>query len=237
MLRKAEVVALERKIRRNLGRTLRVSGFTRLKDGSLASPTQAKDVVRSLHFSQRRERLRESAVFVKAAWPALSKRFASGEEVVPSRIAPHLQTIKADSEESDLFRLATLTWRVPVSSGYGRRIRYIVWDQNNWKIMGLFALGDPVFNQRARDAFVGWTAADRSARLVDVMDAYVLGSIPPYNSLLCGKLVSCLVRTQEVKREFGRRYRGTKGIISGSQKKAKLGSRHNFICPRQVFRL
>ena len=53
--------------------------------------------------------------------------------------------------EGDLFRAATLLWSVPVSRGYGRRMRYLVMDESNNKLIGLFALGDPVFNLKSRD--------------------------------------------------------------------------------------
>ena len=77
--------------------------------------------------------------------------------------------------------LASLTWSVPVSNGFGRRLRYLVWDESNGKLMGLIAIGDPVFNLAARDKLIGWTSKDRNSRLVNIMDAYVLGAIPPYN--------------------------------------------------------
>lgn len=54
------------------------------------------------------------------------------------------------------------------------------------------------------------------------MDAYVLGAVAPYNFLLAGKLVACLVRTREVYNDFQEAYGGTTGIISGKEKKAKL---------------
>jgi len=37
-----------------------------------------------------------------------------------------------------------------VSRGYGRQ-RFLIWDQSNEKLIGLIALGDPVFNLRVRD--------------------------------------------------------------------------------------
>jgi hypothetical protein len=103
-----------------------------------------------------------------------------------------------------LFRLATLTWSVPVSEGYGRRMRFLVWDDSIGRLMGVIALCDPVFNRNVRDSAIGWGVEDRKDRLVNVMDAYVLGALPPYNSLLCGKLVACLVRTEEVRDCFAR---------------------------------
>ena len=73
-------------------------------------------------------------------------------------------------------------------------MRFIVWDDSNGKVLGILAIGDPVFNLRVRDEHIGWSAVDRKARLVNVMDAYVLGALPPYNTLLGGKLVACLLR-------------------------------------------
>lgn len=59
-------------------------------------------------------------------------------------------------------------------------------------------------------------------RLVNIMDAYVLGALPPYNMLLGGKLVACLLRTRDIYDDFAKAYGGTKGIISKQEKKARL---------------
>ena len=99
--------------------------------------------------------------------------------------------MKTGTLSGDIFRLAALTWSVPVSNGFGRRLRYLVWDANNGKLLGLIAIGDPVFNLAVRDNLIGWNSHDRSARLVNLMYAYVLGALPPDNALLAGKLVAC----------------------------------------------
>jgi hypothetical protein len=54
------------------------------------------------------------------------------------------------------------------------------------------------------------------------MDAYVLGALPPYNMLLGGKLIACLLRTRDIYDDFKDAYGGTKGIISKKEKKARL---------------
>jgi hypothetical protein len=54
------------------------------------------------------------------------------------------------------------------------------------------------------------------------MDAYVLGALPPYNTLLGGKLVACLVRSREIYEDFSRAYGSTIGIISRQSKSAQL---------------
>ena len=43
-------------------------------------------------------------------------------------------------------------------------MRFLVMDQSNGKLMGLFALTDPVFNLQARDNWIGWTTEDRRQR-------------------------------------------------------------------------
>jgi hypothetical protein len=118
--------------------------------------------------------------------------------------------------------MASLTWAVPVSNGFGRRLRYLVWDQNNKKLIGLIAIGDPVFNLSVRDKLIGWTVKDRGERLVNILDAYVLGAVPPYNKLLGGKLVASLIRSRDIYDDFTKTYGNSEGIISGKQKHARL---------------
>jgi len=101
-------------------------------------------------------------------------------------------------------------------------MRYLVWDEHNGKLIGLIAIGDPVFNLAVRDRLIDWDTHDRSARLVNVMDAYVLGAIPPYNALLGGKLVACLLRSRDLYDDFAQTYGGSTGIISKEEKKARL---------------
>jgi hypothetical protein len=148
--------------------------------------------------------------------------FAEGIDIVPANIRPELELIMGGTWQSDLFRLASLTWSVPVSQGYGRRLRFLVWDKSNGKLIGLIGLGDPVFNLKVRDNIIGWSVSQRKNLLVNLMDAFVLGAVPPYNFLLCGKMVACLIRTKEVRDYFSSKYEGAKGIISGKRKHAKL---------------
>lgn len=225
MKRKSAVVSaftpeaiLKRKIRTHL----RKLGFQKGPGGTLVPPSTAKESVRALHYEQRRAGLKEQREFVQRVLPELQHYFAEGGEVDPSRVEPVLELIKAATWQSDLFRLASLSWSVPVSAGYGRRLRYLVWDKSNGKLIGIIALGDPVFNLKARDDLIGWNVKDREKRLVNVLDAYVLGAVPPYNMLLGGKLIACLVRSREVRDDFARKYGGTRGVISRKKKGAQL---------------
>jgi hypothetical protein len=97
-------------------------------------------------------------------------------------------------------------------------MRFLVWDEHNSKLIGLIALGDPVFNLKVRDLEIGWTTNDRKKRLVNILDAYVLGALPPYSQLLGGKLIASLLRTKEIRDTFKSRYAKSRGLISGKRK-------------------
>ena len=101
-----------------------------------------------------------------------------------------------------------------MSAGYGRRLRFLLPDENSNKPTGLIGLGDPVFRLGPRDRWIGWSDGARAEKLRHVMDASVLGAVPPYSSLLCGKLVALLVGADEVQRAFSRKYRGESSVIA-----------------------
>jgi len=212
----------EASLKRRLRRHLASLGFRKTKDGSLEPPGTEKHVVRAIHNVQRTDGLEANRRFIVERLPRLIKHFASGEDVHAARIKPVLQKISSGTWESNLFRLASLTWSVPVSNGFGRRLRYLVWDDHNGKLIGLLAIGDPVFNLSVRDNLINWNVEARGERLVNMMDAYVLGALPPYNGLLGGKMVACLVRSRDIYDDFARAYGNATGIISQQKKKSRL---------------
>jgi hypothetical protein len=182
----------------------------------------SKSRIRAMHADQRREVLERELAGLRPRLSGLLEHFANGHEVRPAAIDPELVPVQSGDVTGDLFRVATLLWSVPVSKGYGRRMRFLVRDRSNGKLIGVFGLTDPVFNLRARDEWIGWTVDQRRAGLVHVMDAYVVGAVPPYSFLLGGKLVAALIASAEVNEAFARRYSGTQGIISGQRKGARL---------------
>ena len=212
----------EATLKKRLRSHLRSLGFTKSDDGALVPPGSGKDVIRTIHGVQRDDRLTASQRFISERFSKLIGHFASGRDIDPARISPALQLISSDTWEGDLFRLAALTWSVPVSNGFGRRLRYLVWDNHNGKLIGIIAIGDPVFNLSVRDNLIKWDSHARGERLVNIMDAYVLGALPPYNALLGGKLVACLIRSRDIYDDFAKRYGRTTGIISQAEKKARL---------------
>src|SRR6185295_9530155 len=202
--RSEDPVALRLKglIVKELGR----QGF-RIEDGILkARDLSTKESSRSLHRPSVDHKREAGRPRLRTKEAALLKRIASGSEICPAKIRPRLVIVARRSFEELLFRYASLHWSIPVSSGYGRRLRFLVIDEQNDKLIGIIGLGDPVFALKARDNWIGWSNADRELRLRYVADAFVLGAVPPYSYLLCGKLVALLAASDEIREAFCEKY-------------------------------
>lgn len=216
------ILTLEAQLKRSLRRQLKNLGFVCTNKVWINPSANDKEGIRRLHIHQREQKFENEKDFFDRNASTLIKYFADGKDVEPKCVRPVLVPVQAGTVESDIFRFATLLWSVPVSAGYGRRLRFLVIDASNGSLIGLFALGDPVFNLAARDKWINWTASDRSARLTNVMDCFVLGAVPPYRELLGGKLVAALVRSQDVVLHFSNRYGNKPGIISQVNKRPSL---------------
>jgi hypothetical protein len=189
---------------------------------TIQEPIDVKERIRLHHSAQRIALRANEQQFLKRYGRLLLSHFAEGQDIIPEEVEPYISLVKADTEDAAVFRLATLLWSVPVSRGYGRRLRFLVRDRSNGKLLGLFALTDPVFNLKARDTWIGWSTDERRQRLVDVMDAHIVGAVPPYSTLLGGKITAALMTSQEVCETFASRYNQQTGIISQQCKHAQL---------------
>ena len=209
-----QAVPKPRALRAQIKSSLKEQGFSLTRSGVSIPADADKDMLRELHAKAVAHRL-ERASALRSKEPTLIKHIASGSEVVPENINPHLVQVMADSEDELLFRYAALHWSIPVSSGYGRRIRFLVKDAYSDKLIGIIGLGDPVFALQARDRWVGWDSSQRRGLLRHVLDAYVLGAVPPFSSLLGGKLVAMLAASNDVRIAFEQKYTKQLSLISG----------------------
>jgi hypothetical protein len=209
-------------LRERITQSLRQQGF-QIRSGRLVPPDSSdKEQLRKLHDEAVTHRVARAKAGLARHETRLLKYIAAGAEVNPETIRPRLVLVRPDSEDELLFRYARLHWSIPVSAGYGRRLRFVVYDQSNGKLMGLFGLGDPIFSLGPRDHWIGWDASARKARLQTVMDLFALGAVPPYSQLLCGKLIALLATSLEVQRAFYRRYHGDRALISGRNLDGRL---------------
>ncbi len=204
----------ETRLRDRIIRSLKKQGF-RMRSGLLALPdTSDKRVLRGLHEEAVKHRVELGRPGLERHEDRLLSLFGAGKEIHPEKIRPRLVMVRPGSQDELLFRYARLHWSIPVSAGYGRRLRFVVYDESNGKLIGIFGLGDPVFSLGPRDLWIGWNRDAKKTRLQCVMDLFVLGAVPPYSDLLCGKLIALLATSREVQRAFRRRYGGERAFIS-----------------------
>jgi hypothetical protein len=194
-------------------RSLRKQGYS-VKRGLIQIPENpSKHDYRDMNKMAIRRNIDISGPGIQRYEDKLIKYIANGEDVEPERISPKIVIVKPESEQARLFRYVCLHWSIPVSSGYGRRIRFLVFDESNDKLIGLFGLGDPVYAMKKREDWIGWDREAKAERLYHIMDAYVLGAVPPYSYLLGGKLVAMLACSNEVRKEFHKKYEGRESLI------------------------
>lgn len=210
-------------IKESIIKNLKGQGFKFNKSGLISiSQNLTKEHIRRLHSCVRIEKILSEKTFIKENFNKLSVYFADGTSISPGRFKPSIHLVQPNTEFSALFRFATLLWSVPVSQGYGRRLKFIVIDEYNGKLVGLFALGDPVFNLKVRDKWIGWNQQMRSERLYNVMDLFVVGAVPPYSQLLCGKLMAMLATSNEIRKILWHKYRDSETTIRKESKKPHL---------------
>ncbi|MFB3894650.1 MAG: Druantia anti-phage system protein DruA [Phycisphaerae bacterium] len=203
------------KLRLAVLRSLRKQGYHVINGAIITPESRSKDAIRALHTIAMQHKLEAARPRLSRYEDRLLRFIANGEEVDPLCVSPRLVQVQAGTENELLFRWATLHWSIPVSSGYGRRLRFLVFDENNGKLIGLFGLCDPVYSMSDRDQWIGWDAEAKKRNLYHVMEAFVLGAVPPYSQLLCGKLVALLMLSNEVRDAFRRRYASVPSVISG----------------------
>jgi len=200
-------------LRRKILCHLKSLGYS-YENGSLVPPDfNAKQDIRDVYSSYRNELLLAQRNWLEQNEPTFRKYFIDGKDLEPARIQPKLKLVETD-EERKLFKYCSLMRSVPVSQGYGRRLRYLVLDLYHGSVIGILGLGDPVFNLGPRDTYIGWTWQQKRERLWHIMDVYVLGAVHPYSYLLGGKLVALLALSDEVRADFRKKYSGTVSIIS-----------------------
>jgi hypothetical protein len=203
---------IRRKLRDRIIRSLRAQGFAVSRGLFQQADSFTKDQIRDLHAVAVKHRQDQGRKPLEKEEPWLIQFFAHGRDIVPADISPLMVEVLSEPEEL-LFRYASLHWSIPVSSGYGRRLRYLIMDEANGKLIGLIGLADPVIALTARDRWIGWDDTQRLNRLKNVMDAYVLGAVPPYSFMLCGKLVAMLAASNEVRDRFAEKYGGVASRI------------------------
>ena len=209
-------------LRQRICESFRAQGF-KVAEGRIApADTSSKAAIRDLHSDAVRHMRERSRAGLERHEGRLLTWIASGDELKPNEISPELVEVRKGTIDELIFRWVRLHWSIPVSAGYGRRVRFLVMDRSNGKLIGIIGLSDPIFALGSRDRAIGWSHQDRRERLRYVMDAFVLGAVPPYNSLRFGKLVALFAASNQARAVFSHKYRNRASLIGERSDSARL---------------
>jgi hypothetical protein len=175
-----------------------------------------KDVIKQAMAYSRNSLIERDEKWIKNHIELGRANLASGENVVFSKIQPRIEVCETP-EQHALFRLFRYYWSSPSSDYVGRRMRILVRDDGieGSPVIGLAAIGSSIIHIPDRDKWIGWDTETRSENLISIMDAYVIGALPPYNELLGGKLMAYILTSNELRALYRKKYRGKKTIIKG----------------------
>lgn len=199
------------RLRRSLENSLKDYDIRITEDGKLDFDLSPREIMKKIVLRQNN--------FIETKF----KKYFATAKINPEKIKPKL--VYFDSTKKTLQKIylnAIKSWSTPVSYGFGRRIRFLVWDEGNDKLMGVIALCDPVIGLDVRDTFIGWDKETKEERLYNMLTAYVLGAVYPYNVLLGAKLVALLATSKEVIDIFREKYTGKTTQIRKEKKIPEL---------------
>jgi hypothetical protein len=171
-----------------------------------------KESLRQLHRPATQLEIAAHQDWLRRHLPKYLPFFANGHEIIPERVAPALIEVTTEQQQN-LFRVARLLWSIPFSKGFGRRLRFLVMDQSNGKLIGLLALQSPPLSFPARDRLFRYPPGRKTELVNQTMDIQTLGSVPPYNRLLGGKLVALAAASNEVRQVYRRKYSGRTTVM------------------------
>ncbi|MFC1466791.1 MAG: Druantia anti-phage system protein DruA [Candidatus Brachytrichaceae bacterium NZ_4S206] len=186
---------------------LKEVGFVITEDGTLCPPSVDKEGLRQIHRPASQLEIAARQDWLRQHLPKYLPFFADGDEVVPESITPALIEVTTEQQQS-LFRVARLLWSIPFSKGYGRRLRFLIVDQANNKLIGLLALQSPPLSFPARDRLFDYPSGKKTALVNQTMDIQTLGAVPPYDRLLGGKLIALAAASNEIRQIYWRKYSG-----------------------------
>lgn len=139
--------------------------------------------------------------------------FVDGQDLDPKKICPQLILVEPNSVWEDVFKIVRGTWSMPYSKGYGRRLRFIVYDNYHQAVIGILGYQSPAADLACRDALISVRREKKLQIVNSTLDVYTIGAIPPYSYLIGGKLVAGLAAATDVVAAYKKLYGGKRSEI------------------------
>ena len=209
-------------LRKEVLRVLHKQGY-RVRNGSLELKKDNRQSKRDAHILAKAERILAQEKFVIKNIPLILAHLPNGRDLAVDKIKPRLIEVKTGTKWEVMFRWWSLVWwSLPNERAYGRQMRFIVWDDYHKAPIGLIGLQSPILSWAVRDKHLGIGSGDRDYWVNQSLSAQRLGALPPYNSVLGGKLVAALVTSNVIRKSFERKYKSVRTILQKRKIPANL---------------
>lgn len=173
---------------------------------------QNKDYIRGIHLEAKKNNAGFDPEIIRKKFQCRIKYFKSAKSIDPSRIQPKLYLCDG-ALWNDLFAITRACWSMPYNKGYGRRLRFVVFDEYHEAVIGIIGLQSPPADLKSRDDLFSYPKGRKLELVNNTLDAYTVGSIPPYSFLLGGKLCAGLISTETIRRMYWRKYATQKSLM------------------------
>lgn len=186
-------------------------------------PQNNKGTYKQLQFYSKKEQIELHKNFLIENLKKAKKYAKNGKDINPSEIKLELRLVKEGSLEEILFRWWNfIWWSVPYQRGYGRILRFMLWDTKHDAPFGLISLQSPVLKISVRDKYLGLPPNELDIWVNQSMQAQRLGALPPYNDLLGGKMVALAVTCNELREIYQEKYKNVKTVLKGRRIENRL---------------
>lgn len=185
-----------------------------INDDSFELSDSELETKRSVHFHAKAERVSKSLDFILKNKDLILRHLINGKDLNIEKIDPRIVLVKPNSKYEVFFRWWNLVWwSLPYEKAYGRQARYVVWDRYHNAPIGLIGLQSPILSWNVRDEFLGIDRTERDYWVNQSLSAQRLGSLPPYNDVLGGKLIASLLTTDKIRKDFAKKYRNKRTLL------------------------
>lgn len=207
-------------------KVLRKQGYRVKPNGVFVLRQDTKEAKRKVHDLAKAERITKREDFIFEKKGLAERHLVNGKNLEIKKISPQIIEVEAGTEQEDLFKWWNLIWwSVPYERGYGRQMRFIIWDKYHNTPIGLIGLQSPILSWSVRDDYLGISPETRDYWVNQSLSAQRIGALPPYNDILGGKLVALLMTSDVIRNKFHNKYKNQKTILQ----KRKLPARLLFI--------
>lgn len=210
-------------LRQQVKLILKKQGYFVKPSGLFVLKNDDREAKRKAHDLAKAERITKHENFILEKSNLIKPFLIDGKSLNIKKIEPEFIEVESGTEQEDLFRWWNLIWwSLPYERGYGRQMRFMIWDKYHNAPIGLIGLQSPILSWSVRDKYLGIPPRKRDFWINQSLSAQRIGALPPYNYILGGKLVAFLMTTDIIRKKFQKKYEGQKTLLKNRKLPARL---------------